>query len=120
MGATLDVRTFSLPRVTEIVPPDQERSAVQFSQPETDGDDSALTLAERFKRSRSELDFAIQLSSLPYPNPTGKELIATQAASLSKAQRTVIAKKLGVGRGELDLIANLSRMQEQAKERNHD
>jgi hypothetical protein len=120
MDTMPEADTLSLPRVTELSLAEPEELSARFSQTETDAEDPALTLAQRFRRSRSDLDFAIQLSSLPYPNPSGKELIATEAASLSRAQRTILAKRLGVGRGELDLIANLSRMQELAKEKNHD
>jgi hypothetical protein len=120
--ATLELAlgTLSLPRLSVPATPDPEESPVRPSGGETEGDDPGLALAERLQRSRSELDFAIQLSSIPYPNGLGRELTATHAASLSKAQRTVVAKKLGVGRGELDLMANLSRMKDQAKEGNHD
>lgn len=111
---------FSLPQLSVPATPDPFGSPVLSALPDAEGDDPGLALAERFQRSRSELDFAIQVSSVPYPNGVAKTLAGKDAALLTKAQRTVVAKKLGVGRGELDLMANISRMQEQAKEANHD
>lgn len=112
--------TLSLPRLSLPATQDPQESTVRSSLPEVEEDNPGLDLAERFQRSRSELDFAIQLSSMPYAHGLEKELTGTHAASMTMAQRTVVAKKLGVGRGELDLIANLSKMKEHAKEGNHD
>lgn len=83
-------------------------------------DDSSLSLAERFQRSRGEIDFALHLSSGAYGHERGKKLAGTNPAALTGAQRAVVAKRLGVGQGEVELMAKISRMKQHGMEERHD
>jgi hypothetical protein len=106
----------TLPRPAQ---PAQERHAPAPVEPETDQGPS-LSLAERFQRSRGEIDFVLHLSSGAYGNNRGKKLEHADPASLTVSQRAIVAKRLGVGQGEVELMAKISRMKQRGAEEQHD
>lgn len=79
---------------------------------EISADEETLHLAESFQRSRGDLDLAFQVSSGAYAHRVQKMLNHGRQVSLTRNQRVIMAKKLGVGMGEFELMAQLGRLKE--------
>jgi hypothetical protein len=69
--------------------------------------DTSLQLARTFRRGSEEITLARRLHTQAAPQLTGARMQETLSHATTTNQRLHIARKLGVGRGEMDLAAKL-------------
>ncbi|MBI5473228.1 MAG: hypothetical protein HY961_12865 [Ignavibacteriae bacterium] len=84
----------------------------------SDTDDATLVLARTFQRGRGELQLAKNLERKSR-DFSWKKTVGHLASASSARTMTSTAKKLGVGKGELDLALSLRRVQQQHVRKEH-
>jgi hypothetical protein len=69
--------------------------------------DTSLQLARTFRRGSEEITLARRLHDRPTPQLSGPRMDETLSRATTQTQRLHFARKLGVGRGEMDLAVKL-------------
>jgi len=95
--------------------PVKNRFAEEEEFPEVDEperDDDTMQLARRFERGQNELSLALRLRGAYAASVGTTKVQKALTAKKSKAQQLNAARKLGVGRGELELALHLEQLQQ--------
>jgi len=72
----------------------------------------ALQIAEQYRRSQGEVELAVKLREQAGSNEQARRIKTIKATGLPHRGKLMSAKKLGVGKGELDLASKLRRLKE--------
>lgn len=77
----------------------------------------ALQIAEQYHRSQGEAELAMRLHEQPGLNDHTRKIKTIKATGLPHRGKLTAAKKLGVGKGELDLASKLQQLKEALSEK---
>jgi hypothetical protein len=80
-------------------------------------ENSTISLAEQYRRSQGDIELAIKLREKAAPQPADSKVGVIKAVKMPGKGTVRVAKKNGVGAGELDLAAKLRKLQDAFSEK---
>jgi hypothetical protein len=75
-------------------------------------DDGFYDVGKDLRSARGELSLAMRLHAGPMADGTRRRARSACSADASNAERVKVAKRLGIGRGEIDLALRLQKLEE--------
>jgi len=98
------------PDETEDADQQEEMEPAETDEPMIEG--SSRQLAKMFRRGQEELQLVARLHA-GINNASGKKVARVCSSTSTRTQRAHAAKKLGIGRGEIDLVLHLQALAEE-------
>ena len=104
--------TRDVPEIAETVDDEEERVAEE-ERSVPDDDDEFYGVGKGLRGTREELALAMRLHSGSMGDSTRRRARSACSADATTAERVRAAKKLGIGRGEIDLALRLQKLESQ-------